>query len=144
MAIYRQLGYFWKLSVIFWYDKIAQRNIYILGHFLLSSYNLKNMVLFWVFFKNGLMQIFWIFILSLNVDILDFHIELKCWYFGLSCWALMYIIWHFWLCNCFWLLFKKMGDLVTLARQDRTSRQPMNLKWDFSIPVFPVLFLTSW
>jgi hypothetical protein len=31
-----------------------------------------------VFFESGLMQIFWIFILSLNVDILDFHIELSC------------------------------------------------------------------
>jgi hypothetical protein len=29
-------------------------------------------------------------------------------------------------------------------RHDRMSRQPTNLKWDVSVPVPPVSFLTSW
>ncbi len=33
---------------------------------------------------------------------------------------------------------------LPLYRHDRTSRQPMNLKWDVSVPVPPVPFLTSW
>ncbi len=34
-GILRHLGYFWKFSVLFWKDKVAQRNHEILGYFFL-------------------------------------------------------------------------------------------------------------
>jgi hypothetical protein len=36
-AIFHQLGYFWKLIVIFWKDEAAQSNSDILGYFLLGQ-----------------------------------------------------------------------------------------------------------
>jgi hypothetical protein len=40
---------------------------------------------------------------------------------------------------------KGLQDLVWLmTRHDRTLRQPMNLKREFSVPVLSVPFVTSW
>ncbi len=33
-AIFYQLGYFWRLIMIFWKDEVAQNNAYFLGYFL--------------------------------------------------------------------------------------------------------------
>ncbi len=38
-AIFRQLGYFWRLIMIIWKDEVAQRNGDILGYFLFKQIN---------------------------------------------------------------------------------------------------------
>jgi hypothetical protein len=38
-AIFHQLGYFWRLIMIFWKDEVAQRNGNILGYFLQLQIN---------------------------------------------------------------------------------------------------------
>ncbi len=36
-AIFRQLGYFWRLIMIFWKDEVAQNNGDFLGNFLIKQ-----------------------------------------------------------------------------------------------------------
>jgi hypothetical protein len=36
-VIFHQLGYFWRLIIIFWKDKVAQNNGVILGYFLFKQ-----------------------------------------------------------------------------------------------------------
>jgi hypothetical protein len=75
-----QLGYFWKLIMIFWKDEVAQNNDSFLGYFLFKRiyYIFTSISSYKTWFVVGILR----FQKWFDVDVLGFQIELCCRYFG--------------------------------------------------------------
>jgi hypothetical protein len=80
-AIFHQLGYIWRLIIIFWKDEVAPSNDIILGYFLLKQiyYIFTQIDMFKTWFVASILR----FQKWLDVDILDFQFELCNRYFGI-------------------------------------------------------------
>jgi hypothetical protein len=75
-----QLGYFWRLIVIFWKDEVAQSNVAILGYFLFKQ-------IYYIFTKIGMFKTWFIvgilrFQKGFEANILDFKFDICYRYFG--------------------------------------------------------------
>ncbi len=105
-AIFRQLGYFWRLIIIFWKDEVAQNNSNLWGYFLLMQ--IYHIFTYISSFKTWFLR----FQKRFDLDVSGFQIELYCRYFGL-----------FWLGNFlgyFWKIWQFFSSLlVTLVRREQ-------------------------